>query len=79
MKKKLFKYIKDFGLLIIPLIFVFLPFSTWLVNEYYDYNKENLVLWTSFIPILSYIIGLLIGILHIKFKKTKYEYSDTYH
>ena len=48
---------------LVPLLFLLIPFGIWLFNEYHDYNKENLFLWTSFIPILSYIIGLLTGIL----------------
>lgn len=80
--KNLIKYTKHLGLLILPLLLVFMPFGVWLFNEYHDYNKENLILWTSFIPVLSYTIGVLIGVLHSKInKKDTYNDSnnDSYH
>lgn len=74
--KNILGYCRNISLLILPLLFVFIPFVIWLLNEYYDYNKENLVLWTSFIPILSYVIGLLIGVIHQHNLKTHEEQDD---
>lgn len=70
------KYIKYLSLLILPLIFVFFPFLLWIFKERYNYTKENLILWTSFIPILSYVIGLLIGVLH-KSLTNKSQYNES--
>lgn len=74
----IWKYCRHVSLLILPLIFVFMPFVIWLFNEYYDYNKESLILWTSFIPILSYVIGLLIGVIHSRFNKSDQEQTSDY-
>lgn len=64
--KDFIRNIKKYCFLIITLVLVFLPFAVWLTGKYYTFHKD--ILWISFIPILSHIIGLLIGVIHNKIK-----------
>ena len=83
MKKNiLLRYCKHLGLLI-PFICLLFPFIIWLLSEYYNYKRQTLVMLTSFVPMLSYIIGLLIGILQKSIDRNKNQYidgaNDSYH